>query len=203
MEESVLPQTDTAPPAAEPCEPDQSAGAAAPAPAPAAAETATTGQEPAGPPPDLSLELEKERAKAAENYDRLLRTAAELDNLRKRIARVRLEAREEALRDVLLAIAPVLDNLNRALAQQSADAAALRQGVELIRTQLLDALRSYGLTPIEAVGEPFDPSVHEAMLELDSAEHPPGTVIEQTETGYLLNQRLVRPARVIVSKSRQ
>jgi molecular chaperone GrpE len=148
-------------------------------------------------------ELEQARAEAADHYDRLLRTAAELDNLRKRTARIRVEAREDALRDVLLGIAPVLDNLNRALAQDTQDAAALRQGVELIRTQLLEVLKAQGFTPIQAVGEPFDPNLHEAMLELASDVHPPGTVIDQTETGYMLNTKLVRPARVIVSKPSQ
>lgn len=150
---------------------------------------------------DAEAALAQARAEAAANYDRFLRAAAELDNFRKRTAKLRTETREDTLRDVLLKIAPVLDNLNRALAQDESDAEALRQGVELIRTQLMDVLAGYGLRPIESVGQAFDPNLHEALLEVDSDEHAPGTVVEETETGYMLNKKVVKPARVIVSKS--
>ncbi len=162
------------------------------------ADTADTPQD-----GDLEVALKEAQAEAEENYDRFLRAAAELDNFRKRTAKVRIEAREDALRDVLLKIAPVIDNLNRALAQENSDGGALRQGVELIRTQMLDVLSGYGLQPIEAVGQRFDPNLHEAMMELDTSDHPPATVMEEMEKGYMLNNKVVKPARVIVSKSDQ
>jgi molecular chaperone GrpE len=152
-------------------------------------------------PSDPAALLEAARVEAAENYDRLLRAAAELDNLRKRTARVRGETREETLREVLLRIAPVLDNLTRAQAQQTEDAQAVRHGVQLITGQFREVLRGFGLEAIEAVGRPFDPNLHEALLEMPSDAHPAGTVVEQMDQGYLLNGKVVRPARVVVSRS--
>ena len=146
-------------------------------------------------------ELEAARAEAAANYDRYLRSVAELDNYRKRTVRMRTEAREDTLRDLLLQIAPVLDNLHRALNQQTQDADSLKQGVELICGQFNEVLKGYGLAEIEAVGQSFDPNLHEALAEVPSAEHEPGTVMEEMEKGYKLNDKVVRPSRVVVSKA--
>ena len=145
--------------------------------------------------------LESARAEAAENYDRFLRATAELDNYRKRTAKVRSESREEALRDILLQVAPILDNIHRALAQDSSDVDSFKEGVALINNQFQEALKGYGLEEIEAVGQPFDPTLHEALLEVEHPEHPPGTVVEEMEKGYKLNNKVVRPTRVIVSKA--
>ncbi len=146
-------------------------------------------------------ELEAARAEAAANYDRYLRSVAELDNYRKRTVRMRTEAREDTLRDLLLQVAPVLDNLHRALNQQTQDADSLKQGVELICGQFNEVLKGYGLAEIEAVGQSFDPNLHEALAEVPSAEHEPGTVMEEMEKGYKLNEKVVRPSRVVVSKA--
>ena len=146
-------------------------------------------------------ELEAARAEAAANYDRYLRSIAELDNYRKRTVRMRTEAREDTLRDLLLQVAPVLDNLHRALNQQTQDADSLKQGVELICGQFNEVLKGYGLAEIEAVGQAFDPNLHEALAEVPSAEHEPGTVMEEMEKGYKLNDKVVRPSRVVVSKA--
>ena len=146
-------------------------------------------------------ELEAARAEAAANYDRYLRSIAELDNYRKRTVRMRTEAREDTLRDLLLQVAPVLDNLHRALNQQTQDADSLKQGVELIYGQFNEVLKGYGLAEIEAVGQSFDPNLHEALAEVPSAEHEPGTVMEEMEKGYKLNDKVVRPSRVVVSKA--
>jgi len=146
-------------------------------------------------------ELEAARAEAAANYDRYLRSVAELDNYRKRTVRMRTEAREDTLRDLLLQVAPVLDNLHRALNQQTQDADSLKQGVELICGQFNEVLKGYGLAEIEAVGQAFDPNLHEALAEVPSAEHEPGTVMEEMEKGYKLNDKVVRPSRVVVSKA--
>ena len=146
-------------------------------------------------------ELEVARAEAVANYDRYLRSVAELDNYRKRTVRMRTEAREDTLRDLLLQVAPVLDNLHRALNQQTQDADSLKQGVELICGQFNEVLKGYGLAEIEAVGQSFDPNLHEALAEVPSAEHEPGTVMEEMEKGYKLNDKVVRPSRVVVSKA--
>ena len=150
---------------------------------------------------DGLAELEAARAEAAANYDRYVRAVAELDNYRKRTVRMRAEARDETLRDVLLQVAPVLDNLRRALGQETQEADSLKQGIELICGQFNDVLKGYGLAEIEAVGQPFDPEVHEALAEVPDDEHAPGTVIEEMEKGYKLNDKVVRYARVVVSKA--
>ena len=114
---------------------------------------------------------------------------------------MRTEAREDTLRDLLLQVAPVLDNLHRALNQQTQDADSLKQGVELICGQFNELLKGYGLAEIEAIGQSFDPNLHEALTEVPSAEHEPGTVMEEMEKGYKLNDKVVRPSRVVVSKA--
>ena len=155
----------------------------------------------AEPEVDGLAELEAARAEAAANYDRYVRAVAELDNYRKRTVRLRAEARDETMRDVLLQVAPILDNLRRALHQETQEVDLLKQGVELICGQFNDVLKGYGLAEIEAVGRPFDPKVHEALAEVPDGEHSPGTVIEEMEKGYKLNGKVVRYAHVVVSKA--
>ncbi len=160
-----------------------------------------TGEE-EGTPEELTPEDELAQAKgeASANYERYLRAAAELENFRKRTVKMRADTRDETLRDVLAQIAPLLDNMRRALGQDVADGEAFKQGIELIFTQFQDILKGYGLEEIEAVGQPFDPNVHEAMLEVESQDQPAGVVIEEMEKGYKLRERVMRPARVVVSK---
>ena len=164
-------------------------------------EEVVKSEEEAEPEADGLAELEAARAEAAANYDRYVRAVAELDNYRKRTVRMRAETRDETLRDVLLQVAPVLDNLRRALGQETQEAELLKQGVELICGQFNDVLKGYGLAEIEAMGQPFDPEVHEALAEVPDDEHAPGTVIEEMEKGYKLNDKVVRYARVVVSKA--
>ena len=161
----------------------------------------TESQEEAEPEDDGLAELEAARAEAAANYDRYVRAVAELDNYRKRTVRMRAETRDETLRDVLLQVAPVLDNLRRALRQETQEVDSLKQGIELICGQFNEVLKGYGLTEIESVGQPFDPEVHEALAEVPDDEQTPGTVIEEMEKGYKLNDKVVRYARVVVSKA--
>jgi molecular chaperone GrpE len=144
-------------------------------------------------------EIDKVRAEAVENRDRYLRAVAELDNFRKRTVKMRAETRDDTLRDVLLQIGPMLDNFRRALGQETEDVASFRQGIEIIFKQFNDILSGYGLIEIQADGQPFDPNLHEALAQVPSAEHPPGTVMQEMEKGYMLNDRVVRPARVVVS----
>ncbi|MEC7227747.1 MAG: nucleotide exchange factor GrpE [Candidatus Latescibacterota bacterium] len=152
---------------------------------------------------ELSIDEQLATAKqeAAAHYDRYMRSVAELDNFRKRTARMRSEVREDTLRDMLLQMAPVVDNMRRALDQDTEDVEGLKQGIELIYSQFNAALEGYGLKAVEAMGEPFDPNMHEAMLEVEDAEHEPGTVVQEMEKGYELNGKVVRPARVVVSKA--
>jgi len=134
--------------------------------------------------------------------DRLLRTAAEFDNFRKRMDRERAElaayASSEALREML----PIVDNLERALqAPSGGESDALRRGVELIHKQMLDLLRKRGVTPIEALGADFDPNFHQAVIHESSPDHREGEVMQELQRGYMLGDRLLRPAMVKVAKA--
>jgi len=134
--------------------------------------------------------------------DRLLRTAAEFDNYRKRIDRERREQAESASTSLLTEILPVVDNLERALqAPATPELASYRAGVELIHRQLVDLLRKRGVTPIEALGVDFDPRVHQAVSQETSDAHRDGEVMEEMQRGYMLGERLLRPAMVKVAKS--
>jgi len=147
------------------------------------------------PQPDPLEEVRRERDAL---QDRLLRTAAEFDNYRKRMDRERRDLAEytagEAIKDLL----PIIDNLERAL-QAPAQDDPLRKGVELIHKQMLEILRRRGVTPIEALGADFDPNVHEAVTQEESAQHREGEVMEELQRGYKVGDRLLRPAMVKVA----
>ena len=134
--------------------------------------------------------------------DRLLRTAAEFDNYRKRIDRERREQSESAATNLLAEVLPVVDNLERALqAPSGPEASGYRAGVELIHRQLVDLLRKRGVTTFEALGTDFDPRIHQAVSQEASDTHRDGEVMEELQRGYMLGERLLRPAMVKVAKS--
>jgi molecular chaperone GrpE len=134
--------------------------------------------------------------------DRLLRTAAEFDNYRKRMERERRELSEYAAADVLKDLLPILDNFERALqAPATPETDAFRKGVELIHKQMLDVLRKRGVTPMEARGADFDPNFHQAVIHEPSDRHREGEVMEELQRGYLMGDRLLRPALVKVAKA--
>lgn len=142
------------------------------------------------------------RAEAAEAREKLLRTAAEFDNFRKRTRRDLEDAerrgREALLRDLL----PVFDNLERALvvANQATDVKAVADGVGMVLKQFTDTLERGGIRRVPTTGAPFDPQVHEAIQQVETAEHPPGTVVAEVRGGYAMGERLVRAAMVVVAK---
>jgi molecular chaperone GrpE len=134
-------------------------------------------------------------------HDRLLRTAAEFDNYRKRVDRERRDLSEFAAADLLTEMLPIVDNVERALqASAPPEADAFRRGVELIHKQMLDLLRKRGVKPIETLGADFDPHFHQAVSHEPSDAHREGEVIEELQRGYLLGDRLLRPAMVKVAK---
>jgi molecular chaperone GrpE len=134
--------------------------------------------------------------------DRLLRTAAEFDNYRKRVDRERRELAEYAGADILSDMLPIIDDLERALqAAPGGEAESYRRGVELIHKQMTDLLRKRGVKPIEAVGTQFDPRYHEAVMNEVSGEHREGEVMAELRRGYMLGDRLLRPATVKVAKA--
>jgi molecular chaperone GrpE len=134
--------------------------------------------------------------------DRWLRKSAEFDNYRKRIERERREQADQGIVDLLREILPVVDDFDRALTVDAGDAgAAYRKGVELIHGKLHDLLRRYGVTPIEALGADFDPNIHQAVMHEVSPEHREGEVIGELQKGYMIRDRLLRPAMVKVAKA--
>jgi molecular chaperone GrpE len=137
-----------------------------------------------------------------ELQDRLLRLAAEFDNYKKRTAREFQQVMETANRDLILQLIDVLDNFQRALdsAKSAKDFDAFHKGVELIYAHLNEILTREGLQLIEAVGQPFDPHRHEAVMQVDDDEHPADIIVDQTQPGYLLRDKLLRASRVIVSR---
>ncbi len=151
---------------------------------------------------ELKKRLEEKEKEAKENYERLLRTAADLENYKKRAAREKEDWTKFANEDLLKSILPFIDNLERAVdhAQKVVDTGVLIEGVRLTLRQLLQALNKFGLSPFESVGKPFDPAMHEAMLVVETDQHEPDQVVEEFQKGYLLNNRLLRPATVSVSK---
>jgi molecular chaperone GrpE len=164
----------------------------------------------AGAPAAGGETLDSLRTQRDEYYDLLLRKTAEFENYRKRIERERRDLSDYAAADVLKAVLPLVDNLDRALQAASAtdEAAtkdpraalnAYRAGVELIHKQLLDLLRQKGVTPIESVGKDFDPHVHQAVTQEVSADHREGEVMQELARGYKLGDRLLRPAMVKVA----
>jgi molecular chaperone GrpE len=133
--------------------------------------------------------------------DRLLRTAAEFDNYRKRMDRERRDLADYTAADVLKDLLPILDNFERALqAPAAADTDAFRKGIELIHKQMLDVLKKRGIKPIEALGTDFDPNFHQAVIHEESATHREGEVMAELQRGYLIGDRLLRPAMVKVAK---
>jgi len=152
----------------------------------------------------LQAQVETLGQEKAALYDQLLRRQAEFENYRKRIERERGETYHRARAEVLLELLPIVDNFERALeslGQGDADAEALRHGVELIHKQFNDALVKFGLEPVAAVGEAFDPHLHEAVTTAPSDEHEENTVIAEFQRGYKLGEKLLRPAKVKVASS--
>jgi len=146
---------------------------------------------------ELSTDLEATR-------DRCLRLQADLENFRRRAAKERLEAEQYGHQNLVKDLLTAVDNLDRAIehARRSdgADLESLLQGVELVRRDLVTALVKHGVAAIEATGRPFDPARHEAMAQAPDDSVAPNTVIEELQRGYVLRDRLLRPARVIVSR---
>lgn len=137
--------------------------------------------------------------------DKMLRMAAEFDNYKKRMIREREAAFKYAEEALLKELLPTIDNLERALAHQndSSELKLMREGVDLTLKALLAATAKFGLTPIDSVGKPFDPNLHEALAMEESDSLPPQSVLREFERGYFYKDRLLRAAKVVVSKGCQ
>jgi len=164
---------------------------------------APAGHAPADREPAASAtsEVDELRRQLDEKQDRLLRALAEMDNMRRRVQREREDYTRYAAESLLRDLVPVLDNLDRAIAAARAtqEAAKVLEGVELIQRELLKALERHGVTRYSALGQPFDPTRHEATARVVSPDQPADTVVHEIAPGYLLNGRVLRPAQVAVA----
>ncbi len=169
-----------------------------------AASDSSAEDQAAPPQDDLSAQLVTAQQQAQENYDRLLRVSAEFDNYKKRSSREMQEVVKYANERMAKELLGVVDNLERAIAsaiQAGGTDRALIQGVELTLNETLKILERHHVTPIQAVGQPFDPNFHQAMLQMESDDQPPNTVVQELQRGYRIHERLLRPALVAVSKA--
>ena len=137
------------------------------------------------------------------HQEQYLRTLAEMENLRKRTQRDKEDLAKYANESILREILPVIDNLERAVehAEQAENDDGLFEGVQMTLTQFNQLLSKFGVEPVDAVGQLFDPAYHQAMGQMESAEHPVNTVVQQMQKGYELNKRLLRPAFVLLAKA--
>jgi len=144
----------------------------------------------------VELETELDATK-----DRWLRAVADLENYKKRTKREIDEAVTRAIQQLLPSFLPTMDNLERALevAAPGAKVDQLVKGIQMVKDEFMAALKRHGIEPVESIGVPFDPAVHDALQQIDSPDHAPGTVIREFERGYKLGDRLLRPARVIIA----
>jgi molecular chaperone GrpE len=183
---------------------------AAPLTGTGATPTSDSGTPPPLAPPGAELgakeieELKVQAAKAKEHWDKLLRTAADFENFKKRVARERQEAAKYVHESLLQKLLPVLDHFDRALAAVN-DAAntntqSFQDGILMICQQLKAALAEAGLEEINALNTPFDPHWHEAVSQVETLEVPEGQVVRQLRKGYKLRDRLLRPTSVVVAK---
>jgi molecular chaperone GrpE len=152
-------------------------------------------------PESAEAQLDELRRQLEDKQDRLLRALAEADNIRRRAQRDRDDYVKYATESLVRDLVPVLDNLDRALdsARAAAGAASVVTGVELIQRELLRVLERAGVTRYSAVGQPFDPTRHEAIARVVSTEAAPDTVVNETAPGYLVHGRVLRPAMVAVA----
>lgn len=148
-------------------------------------------------------EVEQLKKQLADAEKRVLIAHADLDNYRKRARREREDDLKYAAVPLLVELLPVIDNLQRAIQAVPEDqqSSGIVQGVKMVEKQLHDAISRRGVETIQAEGEPFDPNHHEAILQQPSTDVPPGTVLQQTQVGYRLHDRVIRPSQVIVSSA--
>ena len=168
----------------------------------------STGQEPGAagaddpPTPRAADPLADAQAEASRMKDAWMRSAADFDNFRKRTRKELEDARRTGREDLLRAVLPVFDNLERAIqsALRTKDVKAVADGLAMVQRQFTEALGREGIARVATVGQPFDPSVHEAIQQVETADHAPGTVLAEVQPGYTQGDRLMRAAMVVVAK---
>ncbi len=166
------------------------------------AEAEIMDDEPLKDPLDILKEqLDQKEAELAEQRNEHLRMVAETENFKKRLKKEKEDFLQFANEKLLKELLPIKDNLERALSAENPDVETLKEGVQMILKQFEDLLDKQKVERIDAVGKPFDPSMHEALCQIESGEHEENTVTEEYSTGYHLNGRILRPSQVVVSKA--
>jgi molecular chaperone GrpE len=155
------------------------------------------------PAPDLAAQLATAEKEKKDNWDKYVRAVADLENSRKRQRREVEDARAETKIRVLKEMLPVVDNLERAIEHAvQTNEGAIVDGLKLVVRQFMHAFERLEVTPIDADNQPFDPNLHEAISQLETDTHPPGTVVSVLQRGYKAGDRLLRPAMVVVAKAK-
>lgn len=151
---------------------------------------------------ELETALKAAQEKAEENWDKLLRSVAELENVKRRAEKDISDAHRYALNRFIDDLIPIVDSLEQALLNctEGASHEAMRNGIELTLKMFVNSLEKFGVKLLNPMGEPFDPNLHEAMMMQESKEAAPNTVLVVVQKGYRVHDRLIRPARVIVAK---
>ncbi len=175
-----------------------------PTPQPAEVAPTATSEAEATPVAAEQDPLEVARAEQAKLKDQLLRTLADFDNFRKRSRRELVDAERRGKDDMLKEFLPVFDNLDRASAhaETATDVKALADGIALVMRQFADTLSKVGIERVPAVGQAFDPSVHEAVQQMETSDFEPGTIAAEVQAGYRNSEKLIRPALVVVAKAK-
>jgi len=150
----------------------------------------------------MQQELEEAKSQSEAATDMMLRLAAELDNYKKRTVKERESLVKYAAENIIRELLPVLDNFERAIesANESRDFDSFHEGVKMIFSQMYSVLEKEGVRKIEAIGKAFDPTYHEAIMQMTSNEYPENTIIEEHQKGYILHDRVIRPSMVVVSR---
>jgi len=148
----------------------------------------------------LEKDLQKTKDELAEEKDKFVRLQAETDNFRKRLSREKDEFSQYANERLFKELLPIFDNFERALEDPSNDIKSLKEGLEMILKQFSSFLEKERVEPIEAIGKKFDPMIHEVLTSEESSEHEENTIISQFVKGYMINNRVIRPSQVVISK---
>ena len=154
---------------------------------------------------ELQAELESKEEELKQTHDRMLRVSADYENFKKRSAREIAEFRKYANQALLKEMQPVVDNLELAMKSTEGNRdidKSLVEGLEITRNEILKVMEKFHVKPVKAIGEPFDPEFHEAVMRQESDEFPENTVISEFQKGYLIHNRLLRPAMVVVASAK-
>ena len=167
----------------------------------ASASDACSGTQAADESNPLHTELEQAKEQADEHYQRYLRTQADFDNFRRRTMKEKEDLAKYASAKVITELLPVLDNFERALStgQEASETESFVKGVNMIFRQIQQVMEQEGVQPMNAVGEPFNPEFHQAIMQVESDEYEEGFVVEEVQKGYMLKDKVLRPAMVKVS----